>query len=261
MLSAKKFIFVSISNLDQLMAKLQITHKKAGKLSNQIYKQILDWLMSGMLQENDKLPSEKELCNSFEVSRPVVREAITMLQEDKLVHTHKGKGTYVLHSPLKKLGSFATANEIAGILQSHEVRIALESEASALAASRRTDKDILKLKKAIKGMQKNFDEERLSIQEDFDFHLAIAEATNNEIFVRLFEDIHIGLRQTMAVAQSLSRDSVKTDIDPKRNKEVIEEHQKIIDAIEMQDHEAARLAMRYHISRIKQRIINIRDKK
>ena len=95
------------------MTKLNITYKKAGKLSNQIYEQILDWLMSGMLQENDKLPSENELCNSFKVSRPVVRQAITKLQEDKQLSypkegTPQGSLCEALHTPpLCKVSDYA----------------------------------------------------------------------------------------------------------------------------------------------------------
>ncbi|MFY0627159.1 MAG: FadR family transcriptional regulator [Reichenbachiella sp.] len=241
------------------MVDLNITPKKAGKLANQVYEQILDWIISGMLQEKDKLPSENKLCESFQVSRPIIRQAITKLQEDKLVKTERGKGSFVLHSPLKDLSRFASANDIAKILQSHEARIALEGEAAALAASRRTEAHLNSLKSSLNTMRDDFNKGKLSIQADFEFHMNIAQATDNEIFVHLLQDIHFGLKKTMAVAQNLSRESVKNEIAPKRNIEVIEEHQKILDAIELKDQEAARLAMRYHIARIKQRIINIQN--
>ena len=63
----------------------------------------------------------------------------------------------------------------------------------------------------------------------------------------------------MAIAQSLSRESIKSNISPDRNNQVLEEQQRIIDAIELQDQESARLAMRHHIAKIKQRIINIQS--
>ena len=100
----------------------------------------------------------------------------------------------------------------------------------------------------------------LSIKADYDFHLGVAQATNNDIFVQLLADLHVGLKKTMAIAQSLSRVSVKSNISPDRNKQVLEEHQRIVDAIELQDEESARLAMRYHIAKIKQRIINVQKK-
>jgi len=239
------------------MLKLNLKPKKADKLANQIYEEILGWIITGMLEDGDKLPSESEMCKSFQVSRPIVREAINKLQVDELVSTRKGSGTFVLHSPLKDLGRFASANDIAGILESHEVRMALEGEAAALAAVRRTKEHLDAIAEAQKRMEDDFDNRRLSIQPDFDFHVAIAEATGNEIFVQLLEDLHIGLKKTMAVAQNLSRESVAKNINPDRNNQVLDEHRRILDAIELQDQEAARLAMRNHIARIRQRLMNL----
>jgi len=238
---------------------LNIRPKKKVKLGDQLHEQILDWIMSGTLKEGDKIPSENELCKSFQVSRPIVREAITKLQDEELVITKKGIGTFVLHSPLKDLRRFATAHDIAIILQSHEVRFALEGEAASLAAARRSVAQLAVIKDAQQAMREDFEASNLSVQPDFDFHLGIARATNNEIFVQLLEDLHIGLKKTMAIAQELSRESVRNKISPNRNNEVLEEHQRIVDAIELQDEESARLAMRYHIAKIKQRIINIQS--
>ena len=235
---------------------LNIRPKKTVKLGDQLHEQILDWIISGTLKEGDKIPSENELCKSFQVSRPVVREAIIKLQAEELVVTKKGIGTFVLHSPLKDLSRFATAHDIAIILQSHEVRFALEGEAASLAAARRSAYQLSVIKDAQQAMREDFEASNLSVQPDFDFHLGIARATNNEIFVQLLEDLHIGLKKTMAIAQELSRESVRSKISPNRNNEVLEEHQRIVDAIELQDEESARLAMRYHIAKIKQRIIN-----
>jgi len=237
--------------------KLDIKPKKTAKLADQLHDQLLDWIIAGVLKEGDKIPSENELCKSFKVSRPVVREAMLKLQDEDLVVTKKGIGTFVLHSPLKNLSQFATANDIAVILQSHEVRIAIEGETASLAAARRTNVQLEEIKGAMKTMRKDFEAFNLSIHSDYKFHIGIAKATNNEIFVQLLENIHIGLTKTMAIAQELSRESVKNQTSPNRNNEVLEEHQRILDAIEMQDQEGARLAMRYHISKIKQRIINI----
>ena len=242
------------------MSALNLKPKKADKLANQLYEQILDWIISGMLKEGDKLPSENELCKSFQVSRPIVREAMLKLQTDALVTTKKGIGTFVLHSPLKGLSKFASTNDIAVILESQEVRMALEGEAAALAANRRSSAQLKFIKDALETMRKDFEASNLSIKADYDFHLGVAQATNNDIFVQLLADLHVGLKKTMAIAQSLSRVSVKSNISPDRNKQVLEEHQRIVDAIELQDEESARLAMRYHIAKIKQRIINIQKK-
>lgn len=236
---------------------MDIKPKKKEKLANQLYEQILDWIISGMIREGDKLPSESELCKSFQVSRPIVREAISRLQADDLVGTRKGVGTFVLHSPLKYLERFASASDIATILESHEVRIALEGEAAALAAIRRTPAQLDFIKGAQQAMCDDFSQSRLSIQPDYNFHIGIAQASNNRVFIQLLEDLHIGLKKTMAIAQNLSRESVLNKISPERNELVLQEHQQILDAIEEQDSDVARKAMRLHITHIKQRIINV----
>ena len=236
---------------------LKIKPKNNIKLADQLHDQLFDWIISGILKEGDKIPSEKELCQSFQVSRPIVREAVLKLQEEDLVTTKKGIGTFVLDSPLKDLSKFVSSQDVSDILESHEVRIALEAESAALAALRRSPAQLLVIKNAQLAMRKDFEESNLSIQADYEFHIGIAQATNNEIFVQLLENLHIGLRKTMAIGQELSRESVKSQISPNRNNQVLEEHQRILDAIEIQDQEAARFAMRYHITKIKQRIMNV----
>ncbi|WP_282122430.1 FadR/GntR family transcriptional regulator [Algibacter mikhailovii] len=236
---------------------IKIRPKNSVKLADQLHDQLLDWIISGILKEGDKIPSENELCKSFQVSRPIVREAILKLQEEDLVATKKGIGTFVLDSPLKDLSKYVSAQDVSDILESHEVRIALEAESAALAALRRSPEQLVVIKNAQLAMRKDFEESNLSIQADYEFHIGIAQATNNDIFVQLLENLHIGLRKTMAIGQELSRERVKSKISPDRNNQVLEEHQRIIDAIEIQDQEAARFAMRYHISKIKQRIMDV----
>ena len=233
--------------------------KKTLKLAEQLHEQLLDWIISGTLKEGDKIPSESELCKSFSVSRPIVREAIRKLQVEDLVETKKGKGTFVLHSPLANLKQFATANDIAAILRSHEVRMALETEASALAALRRTPVQLKFIKDAYEGMKRDFEESNLSVPSDFEFHMGIARATNNEIFSTLLENLHFGLRKTMSITQSFSWENVRNQSEPNRIQQVLEEHLNILNAIEIQDQEAARIAMRYHIAKVKQRLINMQS--
>ncbi|WP_373516437.1 FadR/GntR family transcriptional regulator [Pricia sp.] len=235
--------------------------KKTLKLAEQLHEQLLDWIISGTLKEGDKIPSESELCKSFSVSRPIVREALRKLQLEELVKTKKGIGTFVLHSSLGNLKPFASANDIAAILQSHEARMALETEASALAAIRRTTVQLKFIKDAFQNMQNDFNESNLSVPSDFEFHIGIARATNNEIFVTLLENLHFGLRKIMTITQSFSWENVRNQKQPDRIQQVLKEHQNILNAIEVQDPEAARIAMRYHISKVKQRLINIQSDK
>lgn len=245
--------------MEDAISTKKLKPRKTLKLAEQLHEQILDWIISGTLREGDRIPSEKELCSSFSVSRPTVREALRKLQLQELVETKKGIGTFVLNAPLDNLKQFASANDIAAILKSHEVRIALEPEASALAALRRTPAQLKFIKAAYQTMQSDFGQANLSVPSDFEFHIGIAKATNNEIFVILLENLHFGLAKTMAITQGFSWENVRNQNQPDRMQQVLAEHHNILNAIEVQDQEAARIAMRYHIAKVKQRLINMQS--
>jgi GntR family transcriptional regulator len=68
-----------------------------------LYEQIAQILASriaeGVYPPRRRIPSEADLCAEFNVSRPTARAAVQLLVERGLVHTVRGKGTYVVDSP------------------------------------------------------------------------------------------------------------------------------------------------------------------
>ena len=111
--------------------------RKTRQLSDYIYESILEKLISGELEEGVKLPTENELARLFRVSRPTVRQALSRLQADGLVVSRKGSGNYVSRRPPTSLLNLNPGEgAISGMLKSHELRIALEGDAAALAAAR-----------------------------------------------------------------------------------------------------------------------------
>lgn len=117
-------------------------------LSDQLYGQILDQIVSGRLKEGDRLPAEKEICEMFGVSRPVVRDALLQLRSDGVVKSRQGSGTYVQRRPVDRLKKFAKTADLAGFLRCLEVRMPLEATASRLAAERRTSSQLAKIEEA-----------------------------------------------------------------------------------------------------------------
>src|SRR3954451_23564183 len=109
------------------MTDLKLPPRLRERLSDQVYGQILEQIVSGSIREGEKLPTEKEISLSFQVSRPVVREALMQLQADGLVVARQGSGTYVQHRPPQGLMRFVDAS--AGLLRCYEIRMALEGEA------------------------------------------------------------------------------------------------------------------------------------
>ena len=110
-----------------------------------------DRIRAGQLQAGDKLPTEAAIMEEFEVSRTVVREAISKLQAAGLVETRHGIGTFVIgpgDGPSFKITpeQFSTLQDIIAVL---ELRIGLETEAAGLAAQRRSEANLVALRKAL----------------------------------------------------------------------------------------------------------------
>ncbi len=231
------------------MSMLKLQPHRRERLGDQLYGQILEQIVAGTLKEGDRLPSEKEICQSFQVSRPVVREALMRLQADGLVIARQGSGTFVQKRPPQGLIRFAPAGDIASYLRSFEVRLALESEAAAMAARRHTPADLSRMKDALGDMGACFADGSLAASADFAFHRAVAIASGNDMFPFLLETIQGVVANAMTVALSITQEGSQ-----ERAARVLDEHQRIYDAIAMGDAEAAHLAMRYHIGRARQRV-------
>jgi DNA-binding FadR family transcriptional regulator len=231
------------------MTDLKLVPQKRERLGDQLYGQILEQIVSGALTEGDKLPSENQICKSFQVSRPTVREALMRLHADGLVTTRQGSGTFVLKRPSGHLTRLAKISDIAGMLRCLEVRIALEGQAAALAAQRHTPQQMDHISAALAALQVSFEGTSIPARADFEFHLAVAKASGNDLFAELLEMLNATIQQAMTVALGITRTGSKD-----RARRVVEEHEAIAEAIARGDAEAAGLAMRYHLHRARQRV-------
>src|SRR5205814_1620728 len=102
--------------------------QRRGRLGDQVYGRLLEEIVSGRYVVGDRLPGENDLAQTFEVSRPVVREALNRLQADGLVTSRQGAGSFVARVPPRQIVKLAPGASIAGILRTFEVRIALEGQ-------------------------------------------------------------------------------------------------------------------------------------
>ena len=96
------------------------------RLADEIYAQILLQLSTGQYRVGDRLPTEKELSASFDVSRPVVREALQHLQNDGLIDARRGSGTFVRRLPPHEMAHYTDDARIAQYMRAYEVRRGLE---------------------------------------------------------------------------------------------------------------------------------------
>ena len=210
-----------------------------------------DRIRDGRLAAGDKLPTEAAIMEEFGVSRTVVREAISKLQASGLVATRHGVGTFVVglgDAAAFRLApeQFATLRDVIAVL---ELRIGVETEAAALAAARRTAQNLADMRSALDAFAAANEAGRDAVGPDFQFHLEIARATQNAHFVEL-----LGTLGTMIIPRARLEPS--EPLTPERReylRRVNGEHESIYDAIEAQDADAARAAMRTHLANSRER--------
>lgn len=137
----------------------------------------------------EKLPSQKELANHYQVSLIVIREALSKLSAIGMIRFQQGKGTY-LNKPGER--PFVTSefsslifHDVKNLRAIVEARQIIERETSSLAAIRKTDKDILNMEEAINMMKKNLNDNDTFAFWDLKFHNAVAQASNNPVLHKL----------------------------------------------------------------------------
>jgi len=202
-----------------------------------------DAILNGVYKPGDKLPSEARLTEQHGVSRTVIREAVAALRADGLVDSRRGAGVFVRQPPAPVL-PFQSIDKarISSILELLEFRSAVETEAAALAALRRSpvqEENILECHAAV---QRCIAQELPTAAEDFALHRAIARASNNSRFVEFLD-----LIGQNAIPRAALQTAAHEKISLAYQAQLHEEHGRIVTAISDGDSEAARSAMRVHL--------------
>lgn len=224
------------------------------RLSDQLYGQILDQIVSGRLKEGERLPPEKEICEMFGVSRPVVRDALLRLRADGLLQARQGSGTYVMRRPADRLKDFATTTELAVFLRCLEARLPLEAACARFAAERCAPGDVVRIRNAHDRLRNDIEDVgHITAKSDLAFHAAVAKATGNEFFSDMLQHIHEAVSGFMTLSLSLTRTSSAS-----RVRQVLNEHTYILEAIQAREPEEAETAMRFHIGQSRRRVTDRR---
>jgi DNA-binding FadR family transcriptional regulator len=225
--------------------------RKGRSLTTELVQAIADRVRDGRLASGAKLPTEAAIMGEFGVSRTVVREAISRLQAAGIVETRHGIGTFVVG--LGDGSTFRIAPDQLGTLQDViavlELRIAVETEAAALAAQRRTDASLAAMRSALAAFAAAVSAGRDAVGPDFQFHLEIARATQNPRFA----DLMATLGGMMIPRARLEPASPLTPEREAYLRRVNSEHEAIVEAIARQDAEASRAAMRTHLANSRER--------
>lgn len=221
------------------------------RLADEIYAQILLQLSTGQYKAGDRLPTEKELSASFDVSRPVVREALQHLQNDGLIDARRGSGTFVRRLPPHEMAHYTDDARIAQYMRAYEVRRGLEVEAARLAALRINQAHRRRIGQALSVLEDTMRAGADALEADFQFHLEIARATENDLFEKQLMFLRPDMMGTMRIASTIT---VKRS--DERRERVLQEHRDIFQAISAGDGELAKLYMQFHLISVRNRIID-----
>lgn len=223
--------------------------KPSAKLSDQVASALEAEIRAGRIQAAEKLPTEAVLAQQFQVSRTVVREAISRLKSLGLVDSRQGSGVYVQApgiEPLQFTLPHAASRE--AVMQIVEVRRALESEVAELAALRRSEADLAAIRQAMQRIAEAVSAGRDGVEEDVLFHRAIAQAAGNPFLISTLDYLAQFLKGATRVTRA--NEARRTDF----AEAVTQEHTLIVHAIEAADPAGARAAAAQHMKNALARI-------
>jgi DNA-binding FadR family transcriptional regulator len=212
------------------------------KLSDVAYARIAASIASGEYAVGSKLPTENELADLLKVSRPIVREALSRLRDDGLVVSRRGSGTYVRRAPMPDDRRLAPLSSIADMRRCLDFRLSYETETAYRAAQALTPEGEQRIREALARLEQGLAAGEIDIESDYNFHMAVARATENRFFAAglaaMRDPITAGMNITRHFALLRTRDRLLA---------LHEEHVRIAQAIYARDADGARQAMRTHL--------------
>lgn len=247
-----------------------MTPSRTDALADRLRTQIAE----GAVPPGHKLPSEAQLIAEHEVSRTVVREALGRLQAEGLIHTRRGAGSYALAPPAATTTpAVRPVRTVEDRLRLIEFRVAVETEAAALAAARRSTAQLTSLENKLEAFSSAEGNPAQAMQHDFRFHRLLAEAAGNPYLLDAVE----GLGSTMITmprtriagssgtqtgnrAENGSSAANRSGAPPSSagsssHQQAAQEHGQILAAVATQDPQAAAAAMRTHLTASRSRLL------
>ncbi|MBM3157211.1 MAG: FadR family transcriptional regulator [Chloroflexi bacterium] len=211
------------------------------KVTMDAIRQLQDSIQKGYYPPGSQLPSERDLAQQLNISRPSVREAISFLEALGLVTSITGRGTFVNEMaghnelPSSLLGSENPLH----ILETREI---LEIGLAGHAAQRRTSEDLTIMRQLLERMNESSIDVATFLEIDMEFHLQIAKASQNPVLVQLMTTVEDLMRRGAWRTVKERSSSFR-----KRLNRYREDHQNIYEAIEQGDSEAAQECMQEHL--------------
>ena len=221
---------------------MEIRAVKTQRLYLQVADQLMALIRGGSIAAGERLPAERDLAERFGVSRPTIREAMIALEIAGMVEIRSGSGVYVTNGSVSPMP--LAADQGPGPFEIFEARRLFEGEAAALAAERITNEQIAQLRGVLAEMEQENLQQGASEKADERFHCLIAEAAGNSAIsatVAWLWQLRNESELSLRFHQRLRDEGIKP---------VLEDHGRILQALEDRDPAGSRRAMAAHLQRV-----------
>lgn len=212
-----------------------------GTLTQAAFEQLIAHVIKGRWRAGDRIPPERELCEQLGIARSSLREALKALELIGILESRVGEGTFVcprsdfLSRPL--LWAF-TGSDHEELHEITEARAVLEEALAGLAAERAADTEIELIAGFVRRMREEIVESRLTLDSDLAFHDAIGNAAHNVVLANAAHLLRNMLRHWIHLKLLL----------PDVPTLALEQHKLVLETIQRRDADAARTAMRVHMT-------------
>ena len=220
------------------------------RLADRAYTSIVELIDVDALAVGDRLPSEARLAEMFGMSRTIVREALVRLASDGITEARRGAGSFVTRRPSERLVTYMPMADLSATLGTYEVRFVLEAEAARLAATRRSLEDMESIEEALVLLRSALLSSAPAHAEDMELHRRIVLATANPAFAIAFDGLAAEIERIMRAGVDISRSRP-----PEVIQAMMREHEMIVAALRVCDGDGAALAMRWHLSEGRKRLM------
>ncbi len=224
------------------------------RLRDAVLQKLTEAIIDGRLEPGDALPPESSLATSFGVSKQVAREAVHQLAAMGVVHIQQGKATRVRlldAEPLGRFFRFAVRGSRQGMAEAVEMRRVLEPAIAALAAQRRSEADVARLRTILQRLAQAMTNIPAWIEADLDFHESITAMAGNRLLQLQMRGLRPVIREIM---ESFTAGGARSH---EGWKQTLHRHERILDGVVSGDPAKARAAMELHFEAADQAISNL----
>jgi GntR family transcriptional repressor for pyruvate dehydrogenase complex len=217
--------------LTELSLQVVVGRTLPGRIAARLHELIVD----GTYPSGSRLPSPAELATEFGVTTAVIGEAVALLVSAGLVGDRAGNAVVVGRTETRAPGLLARVHGPVGregLVEAIEAREVIERAIVRLAALRRTEADLERLRASLAGMRECREDPAAFSEFDFALHVALSDAARNQLLAGTLSTLHELVREMIALFTS-------TAVMEQRMDALIDSHARLVDAVERQDADEA----------------------